>query len=224
MKRKQVTQKRSILDKARARYDARAASKRPIKIGFLIDATGSRGETWEQAQVIQAKMFKATLGLSTLRLRLVHYGGNMLSDLGWEDDVRKVAAHMTAVRCVSGLTQINEGLQAFMQDAPEDKADAVILIGDCFEEDSAYAGFVGSRLKSAGIKVFSFIEGDDLTATVVFKKLADDTDGKFARFGADLPLADLCEGVALLTSGGTKALGRLKNKKARLLLTGPSAS
>jgi len=71
--------------------------------------------------------------------------------------------------------------------------------------------------------MFSFIEGDGLTANAVFKKLTYDTGWKFARFGADLPLGDLCEGVALLTSGGTKALRRLKNEKARLLLAGPSA-
>lgn len=152
----------------------------------------------------------------------MHFGGVELSDLGWETDVRKVAAHMAAVRCVSGLTQINQALYRFMDDAPEDKADAVILIGDCFEEDSAYAERAGKEFRKAGIKVFSFIEGDDLTATAVFKKLAEDTGGKFARFGADLPLGDLCEGVALLTSGGEKALRRLKNEKARLLLEGPS--
>lgn len=214
----------TILERAKARYKARTAAKRSVRIGFVIDATASRWNTWEEAQVIQAKMFKATLGIGTLSLRLVHFGGVELSDLGWQDDVRKVAAHMAAVRCVSGLTQINQALYRFMGDAPEDKADAVILIGDCFEEDSAYAALAGSEFKKMGIKVFSFIEGDDLTASAVFKKLAEDTGGKFARFGADLPLADLCEGVALLTSGGTKALRRLKNEKARLLLEGPSTN
>jgi hypothetical protein len=133
----------------------------------VIDATASRRETREKAQVIQAKMFKSPLGLGTLCLRLVHFGGVELSDLGWQTDVRKVAAHMAAVRCVSGLTPINKALYRFMCDGPEDRADAVILVGDCFEEDSSYADFVGSLFRKAGIKVFSFIEGDDLTASAV---------------------------------------------------------
>ena len=57
----------------------------------------------------------------------------------------------------------------------------------------------------------------------MFRRLAEETGGKFARFGEDLPLGALCEGVALLTAGGDQAVKRLGNKKVRqLLLTGPS--
>jgi len=58
---------------------------------------------------------------------------------------------LNSVRCEFGLTQTNEGLGAFLNEATEDKAGAVILIGDCFEEDSASAAFVGSMPNSAGI-------------------------------------------------------------------------
>jgi hypothetical protein len=166
-------------------------------------------------------MFKATQGISALHLRLVHYGGNAINDLGWECDVRKIACHMAAVRCARGPTQFNDALHLFLDDAPEDRADVLILIGDAFEEDSNAAARLASQLKRRKIKIFSFIDGDDLAATTIFEKLAQETGGTIARFGDDLPLAALCEGVALLASGGRKALGRLKNEKARLLLSGP---
>ncbi|MCG7983357.1 MAG: VWA domain-containing protein [Candidatus Thiodiazotropha lotti] len=212
----------SILKRAMNRYKTRAAAKRGVRIGFIIDATASRKKTWEEAQVIQARMFKATQDISALNLRLVHYGGETLNDLGWENDVKKIASHMAAVRCERGLTQINDALRLFLDEAPEDRADAIILIGDSFEEDSDDAALLATQLKRQKIKIFSFIDGDDLTATTVFEQLATDTGGTFARFGDDLPLAALCEGVALLTSGGRNALHHLKNEKARLLLSGPS--
>ncbi|MEW8185655.1 MAG: vWA domain-containing protein [Candidatus Thiodiazotropha endolucinida] len=216
------TKPNNILKRAMNRYKTHTAAKRGVRIGFIIDATASRKKTWEEAQLIQAKMFKATQNISALNLRLIHYGGETLNDLGWENDVKKIASHMAAVRCERGLTQINEALRLFLDEAPEDKADAIILIGDSFEENSDKAALLSKQLKRQGIKIFSFIDGDDLTATTVFEKLAQDTGGTFARFGDDLPLAALCEGVALLTSGGRKALRHLKNEKARLLLSGPS--
>jgi hypothetical protein len=214
----------SILKRAINRYKTHAAAKRGVRIGFIIDATASRRRTWEEAQVIQARMFKATQDISALNLRLVHYGGETVTDNGWEKDVKKIAAHMAAVRCARGLTQINDALRLFLDEAPENRADAIILIGDSFEEDSDDAAHLTTQLKRKGIKIFSFIDGNDLAATAIFEKLATKTGGTFAQFGDDLPLAALCEGVALLATGGRKALNRLKNEKARLLLAGPSGT
>jgi hypothetical protein len=217
-----TTNRKNLLARAVDRYKERAALKRGVRIGFLVDATASRENTWEQAQTIQAKMFRSASGLRALKLRLVYFGGNRLTKLNWNDNARNIAAHMAEVRCHSGLTQIIPGLQAFIDEKPENRADAIILIGDCFEEDAATAAKTAALLKAKGIKVFSFIEGEDWTAHSVFKTLATVTGGKFAKFGNELPLDDLCEGVALMTSGGEKALTRLKNDKVRLLLTGPS--
>lgn len=223
--RKQLTTGRNnVIARAIGRYKERAELKRGARIGFLIDATASREHRWEQAQVIQAKMFRSASGLNALKLRLVYFGGNQLSKLNWDNDEHKIAAHMAAVRCRAGLTQIIEGLESFIDEVPEHGASAIILIGDSFEEDSALAKKTATLLKEKGIKVFSFIEGDDWTAHSVFKNLATVTGGKFAKFGDELPLDELCQGVALLTSGGKKALSRLENKNVRLLLAGPSKS
>lgn len=196
-----------------------------VHIGLIIDATSSRAKTWEQAQKIQMRMFGRITGLGRLSLRLVHFGGYEVVDHGWQSDPKRLAAKMAAVRCVSGLTQILESLEYFIDDATP-RANAIILIGDCFEECSEEAEHVARRLAARKTKVFSFLEGnEDPVAEAVFKRLAAVTGGKFARLGAELPLGDLCEGVALLAAGGEKAVKRLSNQKAqRLLLGGPSAS
>ncbi len=218
-----LPEKMSALDRALARIDARNRAKTPVRVGFLVDATGSRDESWEQAQTIQAGMFKKVAGLRSLSLRLVHFGGNEMADHGWQTDTRALAAQMAQVRCVTGLTQILPGLEKFLEFSEGERTHAIILVGDYFEENIEEAKQVALALKGAGIKVFAFLEGDDWTAEAVFGRLANVTGGAFTKFGADLPLADLCKGVALLSAGGEKALKRLENKRARhLLLGGPS--
>ena len=198
---------------------------RAVRIGFVIDATASRSGTWETAQTTQARMFRAVAGLRSLSLRLIHYGGNTLTDHGWSNDPRALAAAMAKVRCESGLTQILEALSVFIDGPAEQRTNAVILIGDSFEEDAQKAQALALVLKTKGIKVFAFLEGEDWTAETVFRRFADITGGLFVRLGEELPLADLCEGVALLTADGKRGLKHLGNRRAKqLLLTGPAKS
>ena len=53
---------KSVWSRAMNRYKEHTEKKQPTKIGFLIDSTASREQTWEQAQTIQAKMFRAVSG------------------------------------------------------------------------------------------------------------------------------------------------------------------
>ena len=194
----------------------------PVRIGFIIDATGSRHATWEQAQMVQAKMFAALEGGDAMALRLIHFGGGELTDHGWERDPGTIAAHMAQTICVGGSTQIVPALSKFGRDARKLKAQAIILIGDAFEENSDEAFALAHELKAKGCKVFSFLDGENMNAEYVFREIAEITGGKFARFGDDLPLSDLCERVVLLASGGEKALKDLRNRKVKGLLSGPS--
>lgn len=190
-------------------------------VGFIIDATGSRDNDWEIAQPIQARMFEKTASIGQLKLRLIHYGGNSLSAHNWEKDSRVLAAQMAEVRCSSGGTQIVEGLGVYLEDVgTQDKANSIILVGDSFEENIDELKIHGERLATAGIKVFSFLEGKDEGAEKAFQMLADMTGGAFSPFGPDMPLEDLCEGVALVSVGGAGALWRLQNANARKALQG----
>lgn len=210
------------MGKSLTRAVARAkADRQRVRIGFIVDATASRDGAWEQAQTVQGRMFQAVAGLGRVSLRLVHFGGGELTDHGWSENTRKLATRMAAVRCRQGLTQVLPALRVFMDDG--EKIDAVILVGDAFEEEPAEALMLCHTLRIRGIRVFAFFEGELLAAEDQFRLIAGTTGGRFARLGDDLPLTDLCEGVALLAAGGEKAVRRLGNERARrLLLTGPA--
>lgn len=212
--------KGGALSRALARY---RQSQETVHLGFLIDATGSRAAAWEQAQAHQRRLFDAAARFGKIAVRLVHFGGGQVTDRGEKEGARDLAAAMAPVRCISGMTQIIESLNLFLLTPGARRPRAVILIGDAFEEGEQDAANMAALLKRAGIKVFCFLEGEDAHAATVFRRLAEGTGGVFAKLGADLSLGDLCEGVALLSVGGEKALRRLGNPRARqLLLTGPT--
>ena len=188
-------------------------------IGLIVDATASRSAQWEEAQKVQRNMFDI---IGAMSLRLMHYGGNELTDHGWQDDADEVAARMAQVQCNGGQTQFIDGFRRFLADGPNDNpAKSIIMIGDSYEEEDPTP--IANALKEKGIAVYAFHKGGDTLAEEEFRKIAEITGGAFAKFGPDMPLKDLCEGVALKTSGGASALNRLQNAAARqLLLGGPS--
>lgn len=213
--------KRGAFGRALERFrEKRKADSRSVRIGFIVDATASREQTWETAQTVQGRMFQALAGLGKAEIRLVHFGGGDLADHGWHADTRALARKMAGVRCRMGLTQIIPALQLFI--AGEPAADAVILVGDAFEEEATELAPLLQLFRTRRVRVFSFFDGESGFSEDAYRKIAAETGGRFARFGDDLPLGDLCEGVALLSGGGEQAARRLTNDNVRrLLLTAP---
>lgn len=203
--------------------DARTALPATVQggsaIGFLIDATGSREQTWAQAQAIQQDMFrtmKTSTGGTAMRLRLIHFGGQELKDCGWSGNSSQLTSAMAEVKCQSGATMIVKGLKTFLDDTKPPRPDSIILIGDAFEENTVEAYDAAQSLAKKGIKIFAFFEGkDDDYAAGVFKELARITGGAYAQFGADMPLKDLCNAVAVYSLGGSPALQRLAHNGNR---------
>ena len=190
------------------------------RVGFVIDATGSRQSNWVEAQSIQKRMFEKISGQGRMTMRLVHFSGAGLKDLGWQTSADDILCAMSQVSCVSGSTQILQSLERFLSDAPAETARSIIVVGDSFEEDDEAIAPLAEKLKAKGIKVFAFLDGGCSTAKEAFETLAKITGGAFAQFGADMPLEDLCQGVALYSVGGATALARLENAAARQLLLG----
>ncbi|GHD99795.1 hypothetical protein GCM10008024_08750 [Allgaiera indica] len=126
---------------------------------------------------------------------------------------------MAAVRCKRGLTQFIPALETFAADSR--KTDALIMVGDAFEESENVALLPSWTLRDRGTRVFCFREGDDPVVVSAFNTIAKATSGRSIRLGDELPLADLCSGAALLAAGGQDALKRLPNAKARQLLLPP---
>ena len=194
------------------------------RIGFVIDATGSRSASWKEAQKIQAGMFDSVAQFGVMTLRLTHFGGNMTQDHGWNKDSKTVTAKMSTVECEWGSTQILECLRKFLDDKPEAQAQSIVVIGDSFEEDSSEIAPLTALLKARKIKVFTFLEEGYSSAEPAFRQLAEQTGGVFAAFGSDMPLKDLCEGVAMMSTGGINALQKLQSGAAKTLLLGVKPS
>lgn len=205
---------------ARAAARLRDAEKR-TRIGFVIDATQSRSRTWEEAQVAQRRVFESSERLRRAAVRLIHFGGATLKDHGWSAEAKTLAAAMAPISCVAGATQILDALRRFLDDKPDDRAEVVMVIGDCFEESlDAIPGTI-SALRAAGIKLYAFHEGADRLGRDVYERLARETGGRFFSFGPAMPLGDLFEAVAVLAAGGTKAVARLTHNPAVPFLLAP---
>jgi hypothetical protein len=198
-----------------ARY---GEAMKPARLGFIVDATGSRAATWEEAQAAQRRLFAATRRVKRLKLRLIHFGGDELHDHDWQEKADTLTRAMAGVRCERGLTQFLPALRRFIDEPADHRASAIVLTGDCFEEDADEAEHIAKALKQAGIRLFCFHEGNDEFAGGVFRMLARTTGGSFARLGDELNLTALCEAVALLTAGGREALARLPDSRAKRLL------
>jgi|GEM_PF-3325739 len=188
------------------------------RVGFIIDATASREANWKEAQSIQARMFEKITGVGSLQLRLVHFGGDEITDHGWQTNASEVRSAMAGVECEGGSTQILDGLKIFLADPDVAKTKSIIIVGDSFEEPLADIEPLARELSAKGIKIYAFLDGsEESTAGRAFKTLASTTGGIFSKFGKDMPLDDLCAGVALYSVGGQSALSRLQNAQARQL-------
>ena len=185
------------------------AGRRRGRLIFALDATASREPTWDRACHIQGEMFEATAAIGGLDVQLVFYRGfRECRASRWVGDSSTLRQRMTAVRCLGGQTQIGRVLRHALRESEDRKVDAVVFVGDCFEEDidavCAKAGELGLR----GVPVFLFHEGGDPVAARAFRHIARLTGGAYCPF--DLASADelkrLLGAVAVFAAGGLRAL------------------
>ncbi len=194
---------------APARPSAAPDGRRHGRLIFALDATASREPTWDRACHIQAEMFEATAAIGGLDVQLVFYRGfRECKASGWVSDTRTLRDRMTAVRCLGGQTQIGRVLGHALKETRRTKVDAVVFVGDCFEEDIDAVCAKAGELGLCGVPVFAFHEGADPVAARAFSHIARLTGGACAAF--DLASADelrrLLGAVAVFAAGGYRAL------------------
>ncbi|VAX09754.1 FIG00857475: hypothetical protein [hydrothermal vent metagenome] len=187
---------------------------------FAMDATASRGPTWESACQIQSRMFEETAALGGLDIQLCYYRGQAeFSASPWltrSDDLKR---RMSEVYCVGGMTQIGQVLRHALRETAQRKVNALVFVGDCVEESvdglCQQAGELGMR----GVPLFLFQEGQEPTAEKAFRQMAQLTDGAYCHFdvGSARQLADLLSAVAVYAAGGQKALVDYEKRHGKLL-------
>lgn len=176
---------------------------------FAMDATASREPTWDRAARIQGEMFEATARIGGLDVQLVFYRGfNECRASPWMSSAADLLKRMTLVRCRAGQTQIGRVLAHAARENGRARVNAVVFVGDCFEEDLDHVAQTAGELGLAGVPVFIFHEGDDAVARRAFQSIARLSGGACCRFDSSsaAELADLLRAVAVFAAGGRPAL------------------
>lgn len=192
---------------------------------FALDATASRQPTWDIAGQLTAAMFKEIALLGSLDMQLVYFRGPR--DLGgeckasrWVSNPADLAALMTKIQCMGGLTQIERVLTAAVHETMSRKINALVFVGDCCEEPLDRLVTPAARLGALNVPAFMFQEGHDPEAELHFRKIAERTHGAYHRFdqGSARQLGELLRAVASFAVGGIAALEKQGSEASRLLL------
>ena len=187
---------------------------------FAMDATASRGPTWDRACHIQAEMFQETQALGGLEVQLAYYRGfGEFEASEWVKDSESLLRRMTRVTCLAGHTQIGKVLRHAIAEAKRQKVGALVFVGDCLEEDIDSLGDLAGQLGLLGVPCFMFHEGLDPVARNAFQQIARLTGGAFCPFDASSAqqLRDLLAAVAVYAAGGRKALSHYSDRKGGIV-------
>lgn len=208
-----------------------ALSPRPIpqagqpgRLVFAMDATASRRATWQEAQSIQADMFRTAAGLGGLEIQLVFFRGHGECKASpWVAEANAMLRLMRQVECVGGHTQIERVLKHTMGEARERKVNALVYVGDCLEEAHDDVAQRAGELALLGVPIFAFQEGEEPLARACFQDMARLTRGAYCAFdkSSAATLRALLSAVAAYAAGGFRALenyGRSSGQDVRALI------
>lgn len=176
---------------------------------FAMDATASRGPTWDMAISIQADMFQEAASLGGLDVQLVFYRGLAeCRSSAWIKDPAEMGRLMQKVGFLAGRTQIERVLRHTLKETATQEVNALVFIGDAMEENLDLLADAAGQLGLKGVPVFMFHEGGGEPAASAFKHIAKVSGGAYCLFDAGSPgaLRALLRAVAAFVAGGPKAL------------------
>lgn len=188
------------------------------RLVFAMDATASRRPTWDQAQRIQADMFRTTAALGGLDIQLVFFRGlGECKVSGWVSEADVMMRLMRQVECVGGHTQIERVLKHTLAEARDGKVNALVYVGDCLEESPDDVAMRAGELGLLGVPVFAFQEGEEPRAKACFQEMARLTRGAYCSFDSSsaATLRELLSAVAVYAAGGYRALETFASQSGR---------
>ena len=204
-----------FLDKVRLTPVTGKADRRG-RLLFAMDATASRRPAWDMAAQIQGEMFQETAALGGLEIQLAYYRGfGEFRASSWTQDEKELLRLMTSVVCLAGETQLGKVLSHAVNETKRQNINALVFVGDSFEEDIDQVGKTAGQLGLLGVPAFMFHEGGDPIAGFAFKQMAKLTNGAYCQFDAHSAqvLKDLLGAVAVYAAGGPPALVDLARKR-----------
>ncbi|WP_304640149.1 VWA domain-containing protein [Pseudomonas sp.] len=181
----------------------------PGRVIFALDATASRGPTWDQACDLQSELFRSAADLGGLAIQLCYYRGYQeFKATRFVNQTDQLLQLMNGVSCLGGITQIGRLLRHALGETRSKPVKAIIFIGDCCEEDIDPLCHAAGELGMLRTPVFMFQEGEDAHARLVFEQVSRLSGGAYAPFDRSSPqlLRDLLGAVAVYATGGRRAL------------------
>lgn len=210
----------AFVSKARA---IRTVSQRQARLLFALDATASREATWSTARRLHRALYDAAADATGVAIQLCYYRGfSEFSASPWLTSGNELRAHMDAVSCLGGATQIGRLLSHYLQvGTPATPVRALIFIGDAVEEGLDGLLQLAGQCRLKQQPVFAFQEGRDPHAQHALSEIARVSGGAYAAFdeqSADY-LRTLLGAVARYAAGGRKALTQSGTEGDKLLLS-----
>ncbi|MFC1665904.1 VWA domain-containing protein [Pseudomonadota bacterium] len=188
---------------------------------FALDATASRGPSWDQACQLQGEMFKETEKLGGLEIQLVYYRGyGEFVSCPWSTRSKDLLSNMQKAYCVGGTTQIEKVLRHTIRQNLEREVNALVFVGDCIEENIDPLSNLAGQMGIHSIPAFMFQEGFEPIAQQAFMQISRLSGGAYCHFdaGSAQQLRDLLGAVAVYAAGGRKALERLGDTRKGVAL------
>lgn len=103
---------------------------------FALDATASRGPTWDLARDLQAKMFREAAPVGKLGVQLAYYrDADECRVSKWLTSGEQLAQLMYQIDCRAGATQIGRILRHALNENAKQPVQALTFIGDAMEEE-----------------------------------------------------------------------------------------
>jgi hypothetical protein len=183
---------------------------------FAMDATASREPTWDMACGIQGDMFAETAKLGGLDVQLVYYRGYRdFRASPWVSSSADLIPYMTRARCRGGPTQLGRVLRYALAEGKEKRINALVFVGDAFEEDVDAVCTTAGELGMLGVPCFMFQEGENPLARSCFRQIAMLTKGAYCHFdvGSARELKELLSAVAVFAAGGRPALADYSKRR-----------
>ncbi len=134
-------------------------------------------------------MFKSTAPLGALSVQLVFYRGSECRASGWASSGEQLAHSMRKITCEGGYTQIGRILAHAKREAEKSPVQAIIFIGDAFEEELDPIAGAAAELGRLHTPVHTFLEGNDAKAKAAFRAISLRSGGHFSKFGTSTPQA-----------------------------------
>ena len=205
-----------------------SATKPPVesvsqRLIFAMDATASRSPTWDLACSLHAELFGAVRDVGNILVQLVYFRGyDDFQASSWNSTPDALLNTMLGVRCLGGRTQILRVVEHTRRECASHPIRALVLVGDCFEENPKEVVSAAGQLAVYGVPMFVFQEGHDPYAGRTFSELARITRGAHVPFrpGSAQELRELLRAVAAYAARGRSGLeNALNNPMAHKLLT-----